>query len=228
MSHPILASAAGWASVRVSRALPVRVEAADRVLIELDGGQPLLLEREVGRGRLLLLTTSLDNVWTDLAVRPVFVGFLAGIARYLGRGETVEHEQIAGESLSLGEGSIRAGQVRDPGGRPLLDLADTLRPQAIELEQTGFYEVYSADGTVILAVNVDPRESDPTPMSPAAVDRWRRGLAEPTPRTRIVSDTSVENEPMKLWPFVLALLACVVLGESLLASHYLGRRVEAR
>ena len=76
--HPVLATSTGWHSVNVSRSLPVMASEGDRVLIRLDNGDPLLLERAIGQGRMLLVLGGLDNRWNDLPVRPVFVSFIVG------------------------------------------------------------------------------------------------------------------------------------------------------
>src|SRR5690606_27833897 len=81
-SHPVLRDSAGWAGVN-ARTLSVSPAIEDRVLVAQSSSNPVLLERNIGAGRMLLLTTSLDNSASDLPVRPVFVGFMAEVARYL-------------------------------------------------------------------------------------------------------------------------------------------------
>jgi len=44
-----------------------------RVLLRLVGGAPLLLERRIARGRVLLWTTTIDRDWTDLPLRPAYL-----------------------------------------------------------------------------------------------------------------------------------------------------------
>ena len=53
-------------------------------LARFDDGQPALLERRIGTGRVLMWTSTLDTAWTDLALKPVFVPFVHRIVRYLG------------------------------------------------------------------------------------------------------------------------------------------------
>ncbi|MEE2644727.1 MAG: BatA domain-containing protein [Myxococcota bacterium] len=54
-------------------------------LITLDEGAPLLIERIVGDGRVLLLTGSLDQSWGDLPLRPDFLPFAHSTLRHLSR-----------------------------------------------------------------------------------------------------------------------------------------------
>ncbi len=53
------------------------------VLLRYTDGLPALLERRVGEGRVLLLTSSIDDDWTDLPVRSIFVSLAHQVARSL-------------------------------------------------------------------------------------------------------------------------------------------------
>ena len=226
-SHPVLAQTRGWRSVNVSRALPVTVGRDDRVLLTLDDDQPLLLEHRIGDGRLLLLTTNLDNSWTDLPVHPVFVSFIAEAAAYLADEAVLDRQQLAGASLVLKQTRGASGQVVDPTGRTVLQLADTRRAQDVRLEQTGFYQVYTPGREALVAVNADPRESDLATMTPEVLARWRRAVARPEQAATATGAAALDAPPLELWWGVLIVLALVVLAESLLGNRYLGLRADA-
>src|SRR6185437_8714634 len=145
----------------------------DQVLVSASNGAPLLLERHIGRGRVLLYTSDLDNEGSNLPVQPLFVGLMAQAARYLsGRGVLPAAETV-GATLALGRGGGPAGQLIDPHGRTVLSLADTSRALTVKLDQTGFYQIYTPAGEALLAVNPDPLESDLAPMSMGLLARWR-------------------------------------------------------
>jgi hypothetical protein len=225
-SHPALAQTRGWRSVNVSRAVPVTVDRDDRVLLTLDDDQPLLLEHRIGDGRLLLLTTSLDNSWTDLPVHPVFVSFIAEVAAYLADEAVLDRQQLAGASLVLKQTRGASGQVVDPTGSTVLQLADTRRAQDVRLDQTGFYEVYTPGREALVAVNADARESDLAAMTPEALARWRGAVARPE-QAATTGAAALQAPPMELWWGLLIVLALVVLAESLLGNRYLGLRADA-
>ena len=44
-------------------------------------------ERKIGTGRVIVWTTTLDDSWTDLAVKPVFLPLVHQLVRYLARYE---------------------------------------------------------------------------------------------------------------------------------------------
>ncbi|MBN2344598.1 MAG: BatA domain-containing protein [Deltaproteobacteria bacterium] len=56
-----------------------------KVLAQLDDGIPLLLERKVSEGTVLLLTTTIDRDWTDLPIRPGYLPLVQRATRYLSR-----------------------------------------------------------------------------------------------------------------------------------------------
>jgi hypothetical protein len=221
-SHPALARTRGWRGVNIASVLPVTLASDDRVLMTLENEQPLLIERRIGDGRLLLLMTSLDNRWTDLPVHPVFVSFIAEAAAYLVDEGLLDREQIAGASLALTQARGASGQVVDPDGRTVLTLADTLRAQEIPLHQSGFYEVYTPGREALVAVNADARESDLATMTPEALARWRSAVTRPAVATvTAAAGAAIESPPMELWQGLLVLLALIVLAESLLGNRYL-------
>jgi hypothetical protein len=219
-SHPVLAQTEGWHSVNVSRNVPVEVQAADQVLIRLENNEPFLIERRIGAGRLLLVLNGLDNRWNDLPVRPVFVSFIIEVAGYLSGINEISKNYTTGSSLPLSLIGSASGQVVDPDGLTILSLVDTTRAQQIKLDKPGFYEVYTPEGSMLVAANIDPRESDLTSISQELLDRWQDAAARPD---SIVADQSglVESEPLELWHWLLFILAVIIIGESMLGNTYL-------
>jgi hypothetical protein len=224
--HPVLAQTEGWHSVNVSRNIPIEVLADDQVLIRLENNEPFLIERQIGAGRLLLMLNSLDNRWNDLPVRPVFVSFIIEVAAYLSGINEISKTYTTGASLPLSLIGSASGQVVDPDGLTVLSLVDTTRAQQIKLDKPGFYEVYTPQEDMLVAANIDPRESELTSISQALLDRWQDATARPD---TIVADRSglVESEPLELWHWLLFLLAVVIIAESILGNVYLAPLAKA-
>jgi hypothetical protein len=216
-SHPLLAGVSGWEALSIARMFDLGTGGADRVLIAADDGAPLLIEHPVGRGRLLLFASSLNNDWNDLPVQPVFVSFIAETAAYLAGNESLARAQLVGANLALGDAG--GGQVIDPAGRNVLALADTRSAHTVKLSQRGFYQVYTPEQEALVAVNGDPRESDLAPMPADALARWRVAAAA-APRA-VAATAQPAVPPFELWRLLLPLLALVVVAESLLGNVYL-------
>lgn len=74
-----------FSSVRFGKVHGVAPRLADeaRVLLRYSDGLPALLERQVGEGRVILFTSSLDDDWTDLPLRSIFVPLVHQLVRSL-------------------------------------------------------------------------------------------------------------------------------------------------
>jgi len=220
--HPLLSQTEGWHNVNISRSMPVEVLDGDQVLIRLENNEPFLIEQRFGEGRLLLVLGGLENRWNDFPVHPVFVSFIIETARYLLGASDISRLHIAGDTLSLAQVGSVSGQVVDPDGLRVLSLADTTREQQIKLNKPGFYTVYTTEGEVGIAVNIDVLESDLQTISQEALDRWQDAAAGQGPAAAAAGGLALEQQPVpvELWHWLLLLLAMVVIGESLLGNTY--------
>ena len=124
------------------------------------------------------------------------------------------------------------GQIFDPQGERVLGLAQSTAAERLIPDQTGFYEIRGNDGVRWLAVNVDARESDLTPLprdlrAALAGDAVRAGrAANVAGRSRARGGSP---KPRSLGPLLLWLAAALLLAELLLANRYLAiRRGECR
>jgi len=224
-SHPALGESSGWGSVNV-QALPLEAGDDDNILVAQSNEQPVLLERQIGRGRFMLLATALDNTLSDLPVKPVFVTFMAETARYLSNENLLIREQVAESFLQLGVAGGASGQVYDPDGESLLSLADTTQAQDISLDKTGYYQVFTPSGEVLVAVNPDRRESDLTIMDAQVLQNWQNVVAGTArPDEQRLNDGTVsqtqELEEREIWRLFLFLLVIIVIAESILGNQHL-------
>jgi hypothetical protein len=221
--HPLLAATDGWYSVNFSQTIPVIAQPDDQVLVRLENGEPFLLERRLGQGGILFVGGDLDNRGNDLATRPVFVSFVIEAAKYLSGSEQIIRSLPAGATLPLSLVGGLSGQVIDPQSNTVLSLADTTRAQQIQLDQTGFYEVYTSQGDYIVAVNVDPRESQLAAMPAETLQRWGAAMSGPQDATATAS-VELEADPVELWHALLFILVLLLIAESLLGNWYLAPR----
>jgi hypothetical protein len=219
-SHPALRGAAALRTAKFFRYAPIQPADADDVLVGLDSGAPLLLERRVGDGRVLLFTSSLDRQWNDLPLQPVFVPLIAGLANHLLGGAGFSVEVDLGSTVALRAVGLQGGRVFDPSGEPAVGLGQGTGD--VLLDQIGFYEFVGGGRTEYVAVNFDARESDLAPLDAATIDRWqalgrRRGEAATAP----VASVEGSEVAMPLGPWILALLVLAALVESWVGNWHL-------
>ena len=224
--HPVLDGTVGWNNLAISRVLPIEVDENSNVLINLTDNIPFLIERNIGLGRFLLLNTDLNNTWSDLPVKPVFVSFISETAKHLSNEELLVKEQTVDSFLQLGQNGGASGQVYNPSGDSLLSLADTTQAQNIQLTETGYYRIVTLGRDILVAVNPDARESDLSIMDIQALQNWEAMVAGSTGTMELVDGVAgslVEEElvAIEIWRVLLILLTVIVLAESLLGNRYL-------
>jgi hypothetical protein len=241
--HPLLAAfparGEGLASARFFQFLllaPVAEAPGRRIVLRYENGAPALVDAEVGRGRVLLLTTSVDREWTDLPIRPGFLPLIQEAARYLAAaptGDATASVTVGGKrEIVLGPDDRRIEVVKPNGeSRGLSPAAHAGEQRARhvvlfeETDEPGLYRVRAAraDGTIeerpdaAFAVTLDAGESDPTRLADdKRPDRANaRGAGGPPPRRRL-----------ELWHALGAAAIVLVLFESLLTLRFRRGRVK--
>src|SRR5579862_6926339 len=194
-----------------------------RVTAALADGTPLLLEKDLGEGRIVLLASGLDNVTNTLPLHPGFVAFVDRMLQYLTGSAERSSARVVDDFVSLRTARERAVAVEviDPNGRRPLSLSEAASAESFQLTQAGFFELRAANGRRhLVAVNADRRESDLTPIPDDVLALWRGpGAAPPrTADTRTRADASV---PYDLWWYAMLLLLVTALAESFIGGRYL-------
>ena len=219
-SHPALGQMDDVRRARFYRHVAVQPQAGDRVLMRLDEGGPLLVEHTLGAGRVILFGSSLDREWNDLPVQPVFVPLVARLAAYLAGDHQVSAEARLGAALSARAMGFAGAQVFAPDGHKALSIAGAGAADDVLVDRIGFYEVVGAGRTELVAVNVDPGESDPAAMDAVQLASWRE-LSPGARQEAAANSGMMDVPPTPLWPWILALLAALVVGESWVGNAHL-------
>jgi len=209
-SHPALAGLDTLRAARFTSYVAIEEAADDEVLIRLESGDPLLIERELGNGRLLLYTSSLDREWNDLPKEPVFVPFVAGLADHLLGGAGFTNEAALGSTLALQAMGMSGGQIFDPDGESALGLGGASTD--VLLDQIGFYELEGGGRRELVAVNFDIQESNLEPADEGSLIRWQdlgRAAAEADTDTSSVIQEDIQV-PLGYWLLMLLLVAAIV------------------
>jgi hypothetical protein len=232
-SHPSIAKADRWSGAKFYFALKVD-PSGSQVAARLTDGTPLLLDKKIGEGRVLLLTSGLDNLTNDFPLHPDFVPFVEQTAFYLSGSERPGGSQVVGSYLQLRTAKERAVSVEvvDPQGRRPLSLQQATTAQTYQLNEAGFYQLRLASGRQdVVGVNSDRRESDLAVMSPDALSLWagkpNRTNAETAATVApAAAQTAQKFNPHSLWWYVMLLVLLTAIVESWVANLHLGIRRE--
>ena len=166
--HPLFAPLAGpqfndftkirfWKHRRVDPA----ALAGSRVLARFEGGDPAVVEKPIGRGRLVVLASGWNPADSQLARSSKFVPLMASMLE----GRTPPPVELA--SLTVGDRvplpESEGVSIRKPDGSTL-----AIEPGASQsggLDAPGVYAIEGPTGSRSFAVNLDPLESKTAPLA---------------------------------------------------------------
>jgi hypothetical protein len=234
-SYPAVAKAGGWPGVKFFYALdidPGSGPGAARVIARLGDQTPLLLEKRIGEGRVVLLTSGLDNLTNDFPLNPAFVPFVEQTARYLAGSERQGGARPVDAYLELRNAREQAQgvEITDPEGKRPLTLDQAASAQSFQLTEAGYYQLRLANGRQDeVGVNPDPKESnlDVIPGDVLALWQGKGGQATREASASGPSNGAMPNTTLQsFWWYIMLLVFAAALTESALASRYLGTQRE--
>jgi hypothetical protein len=226
-THPAVGRAHQWDNVKFYQT--IRVEPGkSKIVARLSDDTPLLLEKQIGEGRVLVFASTFDNVSNDFPLHPAFVPFVAETANYLSGLEDASPNYTVGAFLELrstrAQGS--AVEVLDPAGRRALTLEEAARAQTIALGQAGFYDVRRPSGRhELVAVNADRRESDLDVLPAETLTLWQN-----TGQGTLTAGGPGETDSGKkqsFWWYVLLVALALAVAETIVGNQHLSVDKEA-
>lgn len=227
-------------AARFVRYRPLPDTLGGRVLARFDDGAAALVERRVGRGRVLAWGAGFGTEWSDFPRQPVFLPFMHELMRYAARYRAPRVAQRVGDVIdvddALGAGGVRTtGQAVvavAPSGRRERFAADTGR-RSITLDEAGFFALTSAGAPgsrpTLAAANLDPRESEFDTFDPLRLaGAMATNVADDTTVNRAEALTSEERERRQsLWWWLLAAVTVVLGVEAVAAARAAGTESRA-
>ncbi|MGA2076590.1 MAG: BatA domain-containing protein [Terriglobia bacterium] len=224
-TYPSLAKSDRWANVEFYFAAAADTTGA-RVVARLTDGTPLLVEKKLSEGRVLLFASGLDNLTNDFPLHPIFVPFVEQTARYLSGMRQRIGSAVVDSFFELRADKDRAAgvEVVDPEGRRPLSLNEAAISSTVQLSKAGFYELRLANGRhEVIGVNADRRESDLGVMSEDVLALWRGKQGPVSQPTAAASVTQEQAKPFSLWWYFILLLLAAAVAESLVSDRYLSK-----
>lgn len=214
---------------------------AEQTLMALSNGWPFLQEIRYGDGVVFLMTSAPEPGWSELAVRGLFVPLIYRSAFYLAATEaggqaglTVGRDAMltlrapgAGQSITatLPDGTEAMPEQRSLLGSTRLTLTGEL------LSSPGWVDLRSRAGGLLLrrvAVNLDPRESDPALAGASeAASTLRRATGQSiTPIRSSAADAdfgqrySAARRGVEIWNVFLVLALAFLVAETLVSRRW--------
>ncbi len=216
-----------------------------RTAVRLSSGDPLVVTRPAGRGRVVLFATAVDRNWTGLPVRPLWVPLIHETVAFATGGQATGRSSLAGEAIG-GILPAEAAEARATVARPdswMRRYSGSKQPaEPIPLSLDGQVVRYAESDTSIsgayafqfgppvastqlFTVNVDPRESDLQKLSATklAEDVWP-GVrltyltAAPEQQSGVGGSAAPSHRPWH--PYLLGAALALLFLETLLAWRF--------
>jgi hypothetical protein len=224
---------------RFLKRLQVKPAATSFSVLNLAGtDSPILLEHTLGRGHVVMFTTSAEATWNNMALTPVFPMLMQQIVTYLA-GREFEHPRVVGDSLSLSytEQPDASDAVFDtPSDETIAVPVREYRNQYVAMlqhaKEAGFYMArvsVQAPGMPI-AVNVDTRESDVECCSEFELRTILEGtdIAIVATENDLVSAIEASRTGRTSWRFFMFAGLVILIVECLFADRLLKKQFSRR
>lgn len=209
--------------------------AADaRVLLRLDDGEALLVERRVEKGAVVMLGASAHVHWTNLPLRPIFVPMLALMTFEMAGVERAQHAVLAGAPLVMqfdDRSRPVAVEIVPPSGARIQkenrdeqgNLGQVFR--YADTHEVGIYLLNLQGGArpvqVPFSVNIDPDEANPAKLDrdkvPAYLGTTQVVFAEDP--DDLTSTFKWLREGKSLWEWFLAGVLVFLVFETFLSNR---------
>jgi Aerotolerance regulator N-terminal/von Willebrand factor type A domain len=168
------------------------------VLARFAGAGIAMTEQAVGRGRLLLFASDLENRWNRFPLNPAFVPWAIETARYLAQGR----EKRQSYTLpNIPSGISPAPGVYDLPSAAAAAKSDDTKRQAVRV-----------------AVNVDVRESNPARTS---VEEFVGAVTRlnPVAGERALVEARQQEDQQRLWQVGLVVMFLALVGEGIIGRQ---------
>ncbi len=131
-----------FSAARIYRYRTLTTGPNDRVLARFDDGAVAAAERKVGAGRVIVLTSTLDDSYSDLPRKPVYLPLVHQLVKYLGQFESPRSWLTVGQVVDVSAlTKARANWlVVTPSGKRVTSTGP------LELSEQGVYEIRPAGG----------------------------------------------------------------------------------
>jgi hypothetical protein len=220
------------------------------VLARFDTGEPALVERNAGRGKVVVFASTLDLSWNDLALKPMFLPFVHQLGRHLSGFKEQPAWLNIGQVLDVDAAEVAAGatsgaQARAAAGRAVLTPTGQRRDltaagatgatgatgaagpaaSALELTEQGFYEIRGvgrdAGPVIVAASNVSLAESNLERMDPQELVAAVTGSgAAGSTSGQDVLPDEAQELAQRVWWYLLFAGILLLIAETVLAHRY--------
>lgn len=195
--------------------------ARGHVLGWIDDKSPALIEHALEAGKVLVVNTTPNTDWSDLAGRASFLPLVDRMLAYLSGGGARRHFRAGDEIALTIDKTDDTVRVSTPSGG---SLTPTLKAAGVRTllrlppqDELGIYHVRGGERSLPFVVQVGAGDSVLTPADPILLRQWWQPASLEIVKTEGGS-ASMPAERLPLWPLVLAIASALLLTETFVAT----------
>lgn len=216
--HPILRPLTSDWTARFQRHWHLQPHSEADVLMQFDNTLPALVEREVGKGKVILFASTMDLEWNNLALQGMYLPFVHETLRHLVQSEIRQNAYTIGDVISIGTGDENSQfEIRRADG----SLSSLTSNEPLQADSPGFIEAVSNDSTRVFAVNLQAEESNLLATTVAAINDLIINPETSPIQSREVRTAQMAAEleqPQRVWWWILGLVILLLLAEAKIAN----------
>lgn len=226
---PVTAVSAGVTDAAASGP-PASTPAASNILLRLDTGNPLLVERRFGEGTVMQWATTCDADWSDLPLRPFYVPLMQQVVTTMASGALAPRNISTGDPAVAvfpnAEAPLTLSVVTPDGSRRTVETVAQGKTQLARFDGTqrpGIYAVSTPTPETLHFVAETSREESDLSVSdkPALVLLAQRMSATllNSPAEYLEQDR-LRRHGQEIWKFVLIALLVFMFMELVLQQRF--------
>jgi hypothetical protein len=205
------------------RALAVKADAATTVAAKFDSGEPAILDRSLGEGRVVVFASGWHPEESQLALSSKFVPLVGALLDQACGSTAPLAGVVVGQAVELSADKAESPVfIHKPDGSESL-VATGVKVFA-ETDQPGIYSIGSGASEQRFAVNLAAAESNTAPLDLEQLDQLgvKTGTvltrAEELDRIRQQRDTELESR-QKIWRWLIISVLGLLILETVLAGR---------
>jgi hypothetical protein len=199
-----------------------------RVLARFENNAAAVIEKRLGKGKLIVLASGWRPADSQLARSSKFVPLLSSLLELRDRRPVVAANERIGARIPLpvSESSNESTIIRKPDGTSV-----TVAPQGTYFDgadQPGVYTIDTPAGSSSFAVNLDPLESKTTPLNAETIEQFGVRLVNHAPKDldheqlRQMHNAELEGR-QKVWRWLILAVIGILILETWLAGRAVDR-----
>jgi hypothetical protein len=210
------------------------------VMAAFTNGRPWLVEKKVGRGRVILCSTPCDADWTDLPVRKFYVPLVHELVYYLATGEQTTSNLLVGKTIDYLIQSEtldqESGELIHPAEDTGIPSAESRRTKVQFVQERGgwiarseplnhpgiyrlVYKTAEGEQSVDFAVNLDTEEFNLTQLSDKEAASLKDAMGGEVIKVAEISNLEKQRFGVEIWRHIAYILLVLLFVELWMTSR---------